>query len=120
MPHLKDTACSLPSIFCAACAVGRNRAACAALGDGWPSDAARRYDALMTNSQNSLDLLGKRVRYCGRDGLVVSRFNPQAVGRDRLASLRDESVTIRFEGQLGATFIEVDAVDLGSVELLEG
>ncbi len=74
----------------------------------------------MINSQNSLDLLGKRVRYCGKEGLVVSRFNPLAVGRDRLAPFRGESVTIRFEGHLGATFIEVDAVDLGSIELLEG
>ena len=73
----------------------------------------------MINSQNSLDLLGKRVRYCGKEGLVVSRFNPQAVDRDRLAPLRTESVTIRFEGQLGATFVEVAAIDLGGVELLE-
>jgi len=79
-----------------------------------------RYDPLMANPPNSLDLLGKRVRYQGREGLVVSRFNPLAVGRDRLAPLRTESVTIRFEGQLGATFIELDAAELGSIELLEG
>jgi hypothetical protein len=34
--------------------------------------------------------------------------------------LRGESVTIRFEGPLGATFVEVAAIDLGGVELLEG
>ena len=73
----------------------------------------------MANSPNSLDLLGKRVRYAGKEGLVVSRFNPMAAGRDRLAPFRDESVTIRIEGRLGPTFVEVDAVDLGGVEVLE-
>jgi hypothetical protein len=29
-------------------------------------------------------------------------------------------VTIRIEGHLGPTFVEVDAVKLGSIELLEG
>jgi hypothetical protein len=29
-------------------------------------------------------------------------------------------VTIRFEGQLGPTFVEVAAIDLGGVEVLEG
>jgi hypothetical protein len=29
-------------------------------------------------------------------------------------------VTIRFEGQLGPTFVEVAAVDLGGIEVLEG
>lgn len=74
----------------------------------------------MTNSPNTLDLLGKRVRYQGKEGRVVSRFNPLAAGGDRLAALRTESVTICFEGHLGATFVEVAAVDLGGVELLEG
>jgi hypothetical protein len=34
--------------------------------------------------------------------------------------LRAESVTIRFEGQLGPTLVEVDAADLGAIEVLEG
>jgi len=74
----------------------------------------------MANPPNSLDLLGKRVRYQGKEGLVVSRFNPLAARTDRLAPFRAESVTIRIEGHLGATFIEVDAAELGSIELLEG
>ncbi len=74
----------------------------------------------MTDFPNTLDLLGKRVRYQGREGLVVSRFNPLAAHRDRLAPFRGESVTIRIEGHLGATFVEVDAVDLGGFEVLEG
>jgi hypothetical protein len=75
---------------------------------------------VMANPPNSLDLLGKRVRYQGKEGLVVSRFNPLATRGDRLAPFRAESVTIRIEGRLGPTFVEVDAVDLGGVELLEG
>jgi hypothetical protein len=74
---------------------------------------------LMPELPNSLDLLGKRVRCQGREGLVVSTFNPLAAHRDRLASFRAESVTIRFEGQLGPTFVEVAAPDLGDVEVLE-
>ena len=84
------------------------------------SAAPERYDPLMANPPNSLDLLGKRVRYQGKEGLVVGRLDPLAAQRDRLAPFRAESVTIRFEGQLGATFVEVAAIDLGGVELLEG
>jgi hypothetical protein len=79
-----------------------------------------RYDPVVANPPNSLDLLGKRVRYQGREGLVVSRFNPLAARTDRLAPFRAESVTIRIEGHLGPTFVEVDAVHLDGVELLEG
>jgi hypothetical protein len=74
----------------------------------------------MANPPNSLDLLGKRVRYQGKEGLVVGRFDPTRAHRDRLAPFRDESVTIRIEGHLGPTFVEVDAAKLGSIELLEG
>ena len=74
----------------------------------------------MANPPNSLDLMGKRVRYQGKEGLVVGRLDPPAAQRDRLAPFRGESVTIRFEGHLGATFIEVDAAELGSIEVLEG
>ena len=73
----------------------------------------------MTHLPNPLELLGKRVRYQGREGLVVSRFNPLAAHRDRLAQLRGESLTIRFEGQLGPTFVEVDGAELHRIELLE-
>ncbi len=74
----------------------------------------------MANPPNTHDPLGKRARCCGKEGLVVSRFNAQAVGRDRLAPSRDESVTIRFEGHLGATFVEVDDADFGDIEVLGG
>jgi hypothetical protein len=80
----------------------------------------RRYDPLMPDLPNTLDLLGKRVRCQGKEGLVVSRCNPLAAHRDRLAPFRGESVTIRFEGQLGPTFVEVAAIDLGGIEVLEG
>jgi hypothetical protein len=83
------------------------------------SSAIGRYDPLVANPPNSLDLLGKRVRYQGKIGLVVGRLDPAAARRDRLAPFRSESVTIRFEGQLGAIFVEVDVADLGSVEVLE-
>ena len=74
----------------------------------------------MVTPLNPLDLLGKRVRCQGKEGLVVSRFNPLATHGDGLAPLRAESVTIRLEGRLGPTFVEVAAVDLGDIELLEG
>jgi hypothetical protein len=75
---------------------------------------------LMPELPNSLDLLGKRVRCQGREGLVVSTLNPLAAHRDRLASFRAESVTIRFEGQLGHTFVEVDVTDFSDIAALEG
>ena len=74
----------------------------------------------MANPPNTLDLLGKRVRYWGKEGLVVADSTRCAAHRDRLAPFRGESVTIRFEGDLGPTFVEVDAADLGSIEVLEG
>ena len=49
----------------------------------------------------------------------MSRFNPPSAHRDCLASFLSESVTIRFEGQLGA-FVEVAATNLGDIEPLEG
>jgi hypothetical protein len=86
----------------------------------WLSSAKGRYYPLMANPPNSLDLLGKRVRYQGKEGLVVGRLDPLAAHRDRLAPFRGESVTIRIEGHLGPTFVEVAAIDLGGVEVLEG
>ena len=74
----------------------------------------------MTGPPNTLDRLGKRVRYRGKEGVVVGRLDPLAAHKGRLAQFRGASVTIRFEGHLGATFVEVDAVDLGGVEVLEG
>ena len=74
----------------------------------------------MANPPNSLDLLGKRVRYQGREGFVVARLDPLAAHRDCLAPFRGESVTIRIEGHLGPTFVEVDTADFGSIEVLEG
>ena len=74
----------------------------------------------MANPPNSLDLLGKRMRYQGKEGLVVARLDPLSAHRDRLAPFQAESVTIRIEGHLGPTFVEVDAIDLGGVAVLEG
>jgi hypothetical protein len=74
----------------------------------------------MANPPNSLALLGKRVRYHSQIGLVVGRLDPTTAQRDRLAPFRGESVTILFEGDLGPTFVELDAADFGSIELLEG
>jgi hypothetical protein len=74
----------------------------------------------MVRLPNTLDLLGKRVRYNGEVGLVVGRLDPLAANRDRLASFRGASVTIRVEGRLAPHFVEVAASDLASIEVLEG
>jgi hypothetical protein len=73
----------------------------------------------MAAPANPLDLLGKRVRYRGQVGLVVGRLDPRHSRRDRLAPFREESVTIRFEGALGATFVAVEGAELDAIELLE-
>ena len=75
--------------------------------------------ALMADPPDPLELLGKRVRYLGKEGHVVARLNPRSSQRDRLASFRQASVTIRFEGPLGATFVEVAGAELGVIELLD-
>jgi len=64
-------------------------------------------------------LLGKRVRYLGKVGVVVGRLDPRSVRRDRLAPLRDHLVTIRFEEPLGPTFVEVDDAASGDIEVLD-
>ena len=74
----------------------------------------------MANPPHTLDLLGKRVRYQGREGRVVSRLDPLSTRGDRLAPLRAESVTIRFQGHLRPTFVEVDAADFGDIEVFGG
>jgi len=79
-----------------------------------------RYASLMTDLKNTLELLGKRVRCQGKEGLVVSTFRPLAAHRDGVTSLRTESVTIRFRGEFGSAFVEVAAPDLGGIEILEG
>ena len=71
----------------------------------------------MTSAPDPLELLGKRVRYRSRVGLVVGRLDPRSGQRDRLAPFREASVTIRFEGPLGATFVEVAGAELGVIEL---
>ncbi len=73
----------------------------------------------MPFSPDTLALLGRRVRYRGKEGLVVGRLDPRSSGRDRLASLRGASVTIRFQGPLGDTLVEVQDAELGAVELLD-
>ena len=73
----------------------------------------------MVVPRNTLDLLGKRVRYRGKEGLVVGRLDPQLARRDRLATFRGESVTIRFEGPLAPTFVEVEGADLDAIEVIE-
>jgi hypothetical protein len=67
---------------------------------------------------NTLDLLGKRVRYDGETGVVVGRNEPTLSGRDAMAAARGRSVTIRVEGTLAPHFIEVSGVDLERIELL--
>jgi hypothetical protein len=73
----------------------------------------------MVSPPDPLELLGKRVRYLGREGLVVGRLDPRRSSRDRLAPFREASVTIRFEGPLGPTFVEVEGAELASIELLD-
>ncbi len=73
----------------------------------------------MANPPNTLDLLGKRVRYGGKYGVVVGRLDPRASRKDRLAPFREESVTIRFEGTLRPTFVEVGGAELARIVLLE-
>jgi hypothetical protein len=67
---------------------------------------------------NTLDLLGKRVRYEGEAGVVVSRTEPSLANRDGLAAQRGRSVTIRVEGAVAPHFIEVTGVDLERIEVL--
>ncbi len=68
---------------------------------------------------NSLNLLGKRVRYNGETGVVVSRSEPEWVGRDRLAAQGGSCVTIRIEGQHWPHFVEVRDADLASIEVVD-
>jgi hypothetical protein len=67
---------------------------------------------------NTLDLLGKRVRYDGESGLVIARSEPAPASRDRLAAQRGRSVTIRIEGTLAPHFVEVTDSDLERIEVL--
>ena len=48
---------------------------------------------------NTLDLLGRQVRYNGETGVVVSHSEPGSSRRDHLAAQRGRSVTIRIEGR---------------------
>jgi len=75
--------------------------------------------APMVELHDALKLLGKRVRYMGKVGVVVGRLDPQSTHRDHLAPLRDHWVTIRFEGPLGPTFVEVEDAALGTIEVLD-
>jgi hypothetical protein len=68
---------------------------------------------------NTLDLLGKRVRYNGEAGVVVGHCGPGFGRRDYLAAQRGRSVTIRIEGKLAAHFVEVGETDLERIELLD-
>jgi hypothetical protein len=68
---------------------------------------------------NTLDLLGKRVRYNGETGVVVNHSGPGFARRDYLAAQRGRSVTIRIEGKLAAHFVEVSETDLERIELLD-
>jgi hypothetical protein len=49
----------------------------------------------------------------------VSRSQPGCSRRDRLATQRGRSVTIRIDGRLGPHFVEVLESDLGSIEILD-
>jgi hypothetical protein len=68
---------------------------------------------------NTLDLLGRRVRYNGETGVVVGHSEPDSSHRDRLAALRGRSVTIRIEGQLAPHFVEVTESDLNNIEIID-
>ena len=68
---------------------------------------------------DTLDLLGKHVRYDGETGIVVSRSEPDWARRDGLAGQRGRSVTIRIEGQLAPHFVEVTEADLERIEVLD-
>lgn len=68
---------------------------------------------------NTLDLLGRHVRYDGEVGVVVSHSEPTLASKDRLASQRGRSVTIRVEGRVGPHFVEVAERDLERIEVLE-
>ncbi len=68
---------------------------------------------------NTLDLLGRKVRYNGETGTVVSHSGPGSLGRDRRGAQRGRSVTIRIEGQLAPHFVEVTETDLENIEILD-
>jgi hypothetical protein len=68
---------------------------------------------------NTLDLLGRRVRYNGETGVVVSRCEPGSARHDGLAAQRGRSVTIRIEGKLAAHFVEVSETDFDNIEVLD-
>jgi hypothetical protein len=68
---------------------------------------------------NTLDLLGRRVRYNGETGVVVSHCEPGSSRHDGLAAQRGRSVTIRIEGKLAAHFVEVSETDLERIEVLD-
>ena len=68
---------------------------------------------------NTLDLIGKRVRFEGEVGTVVSRTEPSLAGRDCLSFWRGRSVTIRVEGALAPHFVEVAEADIVRIEMLE-
>ena len=68
---------------------------------------------------NTLDLLGRQVRYNGEMGVGVSHSGPGEVRRDRLAAQRGRSVTIRVDGQLAPHFVEVTEADLENIEVLD-
>jgi hypothetical protein len=68
---------------------------------------------------NTLDLLGRKVRYNGETGVVVSHSEPGSSRRDHLAAQRGRSVTIRIEGALAPHFVEVTETDLESIEVLD-
>ena len=65
---------------------------------------------------NTLDLLGRPVRYHGETGIVVGHSGPGSSPRDHLAAQRGRSVTIRIEGQLAPHFVEVTESDLANIE----
>ena len=67
---------------------------------------------------DTLDLLGKHVRYNGETAVVVSHSEPGSSRRDGLAAQRSKSVTIPIEGQLAPHFVEVTEADLARIEVL--
>jgi hypothetical protein len=76
-------------------------------------------ELIIIAAMDTLALLGKRVRYRGKEGLVVGRLDPQSragIAWPPCAAPRSRSAS---RGPLGATLVEVEGAELGAIELLD-
>ena len=67
---------------------------------------------------NTLDLLGRQVRY-EETGVAVSRSEPGTSRRGTLAAQGGRSLTIRIDGRLAPHFVGVTESDLANIEVLD-